>query len=57
MFESECPSCNGKISEKTEALLLAARIKNISDTLSTADLYEKPLDKLRKLNEVLTDIL
>jgi excinuclease UvrABC ATPase subunit len=56
-FETECPSCNGKIKEKTEALELSIHIKNITDIINVADLYECNLDDLRKLETLLVKLL
>lgn len=57
IFEEKCPACSLKISEKTEALLVAARCRNIMERLTIIDLFDKPLDKLKKLNDILVDIL
>lgn len=54
MFEDECPACNGKIKERTDALILSARIKNMIDYTSMSDLYEYGIDDLNVLNNIIT---
>lgn len=56
MFESECPACNGKIRDASEALTLAVHIKNIMDHMGMADLYECNLEDLRKADSLITNL-
>ena len=57
MFEAQCPTCAKRAKEKTESLLLSARIKNMTDYISMGDLFEVPLEKLQKLDNLITSIL
>lgn len=56
MFEAECPTCKAKISEDTEKLLLAVRIKNVIDHMM-ADLYECNVEDLRKADSLVTKLI
>ena len=56
MFEQECPSCIKEAKENNERLILSARIKNITDFISMGDLFNQPLDKLQKIDNLLTPI-
>lgn len=56
MFEKECPACAKVKADNIEVLKLSARIKNMTDFISMADLFETPLEKLQKLDNLITSI-